>query len=399
MLTALLTALALNGNGFPQSEGLLLVPARSTQTLYFKEFKTRDYSPDRLSIELEDVALVQWNNIVLSWNVERDTDATIKFEVRPVFWDQRGPYFTLGTWSLKGVRESTNGQSNTFGKVQTDILVLNEAVRKIDIRITSDRPLLAANGHPLIKSLFVSAVDSRTPTPVPQTSEEFISRYMSPESSKPGTALRKGDPIFITSAGPMTFEVTFREAWGKLLLVPQRCQGDYPNGSAICSPTATSMILAYWANKLNRPELDEGVERVCAAVNDPNWPGTGNWPFNTAYAGSFPGMRGLVARLESSATLEQLIAKGIPVACSVSYDLLKGKDKQGKKDGHLVVCVGFTKNGDPIFNDPGKRIVRQTYDRWAFERAWATSNRTTYLIFPESHDSVIRLISNRYSGP
>ena len=53
-----------------------------------------------------------------------------------------------------------------------------------------------------------------------------------------------------------------------------------------------------------------------------NWPGTGNWPFNTAFAGQLRGMRGFVKRLEQVFELEELVRAGVPPILSVSFDLL-----------------------------------------------------------------------------
>jgi hypothetical protein len=50
----------------------------------------------------------------------------------------------------------------------------------------------------------------------------------------------------------------------------------------------------------------------------------------------------------------------------------------------LVVLVGFTAEGDPIFNDPAKRDeVRRTYKRANFEKAWLYSDRAVYLVYPD----------------
>ena len=82
-----------------------------------------------------------------------------------------------------------------------------------------------------------------------------------------------------------------------ILPVPTRSQLDYAGGGAWCSPTSVSMVLSYWSMQLGRSDLNRDVPEVAAAVYDPGWPGTGNWSFNTAYAGSFPGMRAYVTRL------------------------------------------------------------------------------------------------------
>jgi len=123
-------------------------------------------------------------------------------------------------------------------------------------------------------------------------------------------------------------------------------------------------------------------------VNDPNWPGTGNWPFNTAFAGRFQGLRAYVVRLQGITDLEKCILAGIPPAVSLSSDLLHGKSKDFG-NGHLVVCVGFTETGDPIVHDPWARLgrgesVRRVYPRENLIRAWTRSRGAVYLIHPET---------------
>jgi hypothetical protein len=141
------------------------------------------------------------------------------------------------------------------------------------------------------------------------------------------------------------------------------------------------MLLSFWSAQLGRRDLDHDVPEVAAGVDDPNWPGTGNWPFNMAFASTHPGMRAYVGRFSDISELEDWIDAGIPVAVSVSYGLLRGKTERG--NGHLVVCIGFTEEGDPVFNDPGRSQVRQIYKRADLARAWAESERTVYLVYPE----------------
>ena len=81
--------------------------------------------------------------------------------------------------------------------------------------------------------------------------------------------------------------------------------------------------------------------------------------------------------------LEDWIAAGLPVVVSVDYTALKGE--AGRPSGHLVVCVGFTEQGDVIVNDPGTRHeIRRTFPRKHLIAAWDRSHRTVYLIYPES---------------
>jgi len=71
-------------------------------------------------------------------------------------------------------------------------------------------------------------------------------------------------------------------------------------------------------------------------------------------------MRAYTARLSDVAELEDWIMQGIPVGLSLCYNRLRGKSRT--PSGHLVVCVGFTENGDAVINDPGTlRNVRKVF--------------------------------------
>ena len=58
-------------------------------------------------------------------------------------------------------------------------------------------------------------------------------------------------------------------------------------------------------------------------------------------------------------------------------------------NGHLLVIVGFTDDGDVVVNDPAaphQGGVRRTYDRGQFEDAWIpTSGGVVYVIADEAH--------------
>ncbi len=176
---------------------------------------------------------------------------------------------------------------------------------------------------------------------------------------------------------------------GKELDVPSYSQmthsGHYPRwgggGEAWCSPTSTSMVLGYY-DALPRPSayrfVPDGhpapwVDYAARQTYDADYGGTGNWPFNTAYAAPRAG-DAFVTRLRSLREAERFINKGIPLVASVSwgYGELSGAPVRSS-NGHLLVIVGFTKSGDPIVNDPAAKTasgVRHVYDRAQFENAW-----------------------------
>lgn len=291
-----------------------------------------------------------WDELVVSWNAQTPLGTGLKFEARAMASERATKFYNLGLWAddtAEQRRESMVGQKDEDGDVLTDTLVLRQPTEQMQLRITL---LPAANGAwPTLKLVGLS---------------------------------------FLNRNAPAVSQPPLKAAWGKSLAVPERSQLSYPGGRDWCSPTSVSMVLSYWSRRLNRPELDVDVPEVAAGVFDRNWPGTGNWPFNTAFAGRFPGMQSFVTRLSDIAELEALVAAGVPPIISVSYDVLHGRaTDQG--NGHLVVCVGFTETGDPIVNDPWAQFkkgdkVRQVVSRANLARAWAHSRRTVYLIRPEA---------------
>jgi hypothetical protein len=168
-----------------------------------------------------------------------------------------------------------------------------------------------------------------------------------------------------------------------VLAVPEKSQMAYENGEVLCSPTTVSMLLGYWAAVQHRPQWDKDVPEIQAGIFDRIWGGTGNWVFNTAYAGALPGMRAYVTRLTDLSEVEDLVEGGVPVGLSLCYDRLR--DRGPGPSGHLVVCAGFTPEGRVIINDPGTgKNVQKVFSRESVERAWSYSKYAVYLIYPES---------------
>jgi hypothetical protein len=286
----------------------------------------------------------KWDEAVVSWNLENPETANLRVEARAWHGENPTKWYTIADWTAdvqKAPRVSVNGQKDSDGDVDTDTLVMKLPADGLELRTTLKN--LGPGPLPKLRLLTASFLDSRQKT-----------------ADKP-----------VASA-----------AWGKTIDVPVRAQGDYPNGSVLCSATSTSMMLWHYSRVLNRPELDRDVPEVEASVWDSVYKGAGNWPFNVAYSGSFPGMRAYVTRFSAISDLEKWITAGLPVVCSVSFDMLKGAPTGGS--GHLVVLVGFTADGDPVINDPARRgDVRHAYKRADFERAWLYSKRAVYLVHPE----------------
>jgi hypothetical protein len=292
---------------------------------------------------------IEWNEFVLSWNSVTPSGSWIQLEVQALQPGHKTKFYTMGIWSedpAKHERTSLRGQNDADGKVKSDTLVLNQKAQAIQVRITMhNAPNQSA---PQLKSIGLSFLDTT---------------------------------VRIATLPPN------KAAWGKILTVPEKAQNSYPQEKGWCSPTSLSMVLGHWSERLNRPEMALDVPEVAESIYDPNFGGTGNWPFNTAFAGKFPGMRAYVSRFSDMSELEDWIVAGLPVIISAPYNMLApGRNATG--NGHLVVCIGFTENGDVVINDPATNLqkgqhVRHIYKRTDVERAWATSHRTVYLVYEE----------------
>jgi hypothetical protein len=210
----------------------------------------------------------------------------------------------------------------------------------------------------------------------------------------------------MTSAVPAKFALPTPRAFiGAATLpraVPQFSQeihaGQYPEydggGEAWCSPTSTTMVLGYWGQYPSAADMayiptsyaDPQVDYAARYTFDYHYNGTGNWPFNTAYAARY-GLDAFVTRLRSLDEAEAFIRAGIPLVASIAVDpnkldgfLFKGSN------GHLLVIIGITADGNVVANDPASTsdaTVPRTYDRGQFEDAWLNhSGGIVYVIHP-----------------
>ncbi len=291
---------------------------------------------------------IAWNQLVLSWNARPVPGTFLKIEARAIQHGHTTKFFSWGQWSPDDnifARYSITNQKDADGDVRADTLALNELADAVQIRLT----LGGTNGAlPALKFLGLS----------------FCNTQIKLEPLTPNQA-----------------------AWGKEIPVVERSQQSYPGGNGWCSPTSLSMALAHWGSVSNRTDWNLDAPEVAAGVADHGFKFlTGNWSFNTAFAGSRDGMRAYVTRLSDISEIEDWIAAGIPVIISARYDLLH----DGRADdfsGHLTICRGFAENGDLIINDPWTDVkvesVRHIYKRENVRRAWATSHNTVYLVYPE----------------
>ena len=185
-------------------------------------------------------------------------------------------------------------------------------------------------------------------------------------------------------------------AWGLELPVPAYSQqlhrDEYlhwgQGGESWCSPTSTSMLLAFH-DRLPSPGDYDWVEpavpdrfvvQAARHVFDYAYDGAGNWAFNTAYAGRH-GAHAFVTRLRSLTEAEAFIVAGVPLAATLSFTRETLPCAGYETEGHLLTIIGFDEVGDVICNDPASHTipsndeVRVVFDRARFERAWLGSCR------------------------
>lgn len=295
----------------------------------------------------ETEAPFAWDELVVSWNVEAPAGSVVRVEARAIDGTNSTRFYKIADWTPDNIaepRRSPRREQDEHGSVKTDTLVLKTPARAAQVRLTL---VNGVTGGATLKYVTLSF----------RRSGEF--------AADPGVSA---------------------DVKGKSLEVPEKSQIAYQGGEGWCSPTSVSMVLNYWSGKLGRTDLAKDVPDVARACFDENYNGTGNWPFNAAYAGSFPGMRACISRFDGFADLEAWLRKGLPVVISAPANLLNDNPKTSAA-GHLVVFTGFTENGDVVINDPWARLekgqrVRRVYLRENVRKAWSKSGRTVYLIYP-----------------
>lgn len=289
-----------------------------------------DVKAGRFESNVVDVA--PFTELLPSWNAAAPSGSSVTLEVRARIGTRWTKYFSFGRWTEGDARASLNGQKDADGDVLTDTLRLAKPANAFQYRVT-----VGANAS--VRLVTFTTTNGR---------------------AEPGGASN-------------------RAAWGKVLNVPARSQLAFQGGDGWCSPTSVSMVLAYWGKNVTVPEAARGTF-------DKVYEGTGNWAFNAAYAGTF-GFAAYATRLAGLADVERLVLAGVPPILSIAW---KAGELPGASlpstNGHLLVVVGFEKDGDVVVNDPYAKtdaLVRRVYPRAIFERLWLrASNGTAYVIAP-----------------
>ena len=310
-----------------------------------------------------------WSELIPSWSAATPHGTSVTFEMQATPDGRRDTrWWSFGRWADVDTyirRTSVGGQSDGDGRVSVDTFFAGTTpMRAYRLRVTLQRadPSLPS---PRLRALSAAASDA------PTAAAQRI------PSAPAGVARELPVP-------PYSQEIH---------------AGEYPEydggGEAWCSPTSTAMLMGYWGVTLPADELasipyaDPQVAHAARYTYDVQYRGTGNWPFNTAYASRY-GLRAFVTQLRSLREAEAFIAAGIPLVASITAgpNALPGFLFGAGSAGHLLVISGFTASGDVVSHDPAavsNASVRRVYPRAAFERSWLNGRfGTVYVIHPPS---------------
>lgn len=298
--------------------------------------------------------------LVASWNATTPKGTWIQVEMMGrtnAYTDTK--WYVMGRWASGDGdihRTSLSGQGDDDGTIAIDTFFsrTDVSLAAYRLRVTLLR-LPGVKGGPTVRS--VSAMSSRLPDD-------------------------EGVPVSPLGG-----------AQGIVLDVPRYSQnihlGHYPEfnggGEAWCSPTSTQMVVEYYGKYpadvswvQPQPQDSPSVDYAARYTYDYDYEGTGNWPFNTAYATTF-GLKGFVTQLRSLTEAEQFIKAGIPLTVSVSFEESELDGAGYSTNGHLFNIVGFAPNGDVVVNDPASSdnsAVQRTYRRAQFENVWIPVSRS-----------------------
>ncbi len=307
-----------------------------------------------------------FTSLVPSWNATTPGDSWLEVEVRAssdgVRWTR---WFTLGRWATSAdavAPTSVPGQACAEGVVDTDELRARDGVTwsTYQLRLVLHR----GPGSDAIPTVTLVAA---------------VVAHPGEHRARAGATTRGGRGVEL--AVPAYSQQLRRDG--------------HPGGESWCSPTSTSMVLAFWGRGPSEGELagigpdvpDPAVVHAARRVRDHGF-GTGNWSFNTAYAAGY-GVEAFVTRLRAMDEAELFVGAGIPLIASVSFRSEELDGAGYDTHGHLLTVVGFDATGDVVCNDPASHRlpsndeVRVVYDRKQLEKAWLDgSDGLVYVIRP-----------------
>lgn len=316
-----------------------------------------------------------FSQLFACWNAITPNGSWVELQIRVrTQSEQPTDWYVLGRWASHDVADGGEIMRTSVADQQSEHVHIDQDV----FQVTGDAPFDQAQ----VRVLLLRPVGSDVAPTV-----SLISL----------TATAEGDEQPLSEPGP---------GRGVVLDVPALSQqvhcGHYPQwgggGKVWCSPTSVAMVLRYWAVGPDADELawvDPPVDAIVDHGARNSWDyayrGAGNWPFGTAYAARY-GLRAWATALRSLRDAEEWIASGVPLVISLAHAPGELDGAGYHTEGHLMVVIGFTEDGDVVVNDPASHElasndeVRVTYRRDQLERLWLEHSRgACYIILPVDH--------------
>lgn len=280
-----------------------------------------------------------FTELLPSWNASTPQNTGVIFEVRAReaasgVWT---PWLYIGRWG-RVLDNDKRVVTCDWGTVHVDNLVLDKPADAYQIRARLESFDLDASVNPSIRRIAVAY------------------------SGRVDDDQRRAQLV--------TQPVIDDTAWARDLDVPFRAQGVAPQNirSSICSPTSTTMVMAYAG--VDRPTIENAM-----AIYDDEHDIFGNWNRATQRAGEL-GLDAWLTRFRNWDQVKAMIAQGTPVVAAIKFETGQFPSALYQEtDGHLIVIRGFTPEGNVIVNDPaskdkGERVIYQA-DELAI--AWFTN--------------------------
>ncbi|MCW2800832.1 MAG: hypothetical protein JWQ70_2304 [Aeromicrobium sp.] len=306
-------------------------------------------------------------SLVPSWSVDVPGGSWARVDVRVKNSKTTGSWDAIGRWAMSArniARTSYSSQTDDLAKVATDTVEASsgKTFSSWQVRVLLMRPK-GSSDKPALE-----AVNGTAAT------------YLTRSASTSSTTMTSTTELAVPAASQMIHKGEFPQ-WGG-------------GGEAWCSPTSTAMVMRYFGKGPAASDYswstyaDSYVDHAARYTFDIRYDGTGNWPFNTAYAARYS-LDSFVTRLTDLRDAEAFIKAGIPLVASIAFSK-GGLDGApiSSTPGHLVVITGFTSSGSVITNDPAaasSSSVRRVYSRAQFEKAWlGGSGGVVYVIHPTS---------------
>lgn len=325
--------------------GVNLVTEGGVSKLVLNEPANRHY-PRRGSWVSEEIESdCEFTELIPSWNVQTpaNTGLWILVKVKEAKTGEWSPWLYMGQWG-KTLPAEKLASEFSWGSVNMDNLILKRPASAFQVKVDFQSFDLDVKVNPSVRRVAIS--------------------YSGVVS----------DPKLREKLAPAT-----RPAAGKIdLAIPYRPQGD--NGRALagqtCSPTSTSMVMAYWG-------ADRTTLENCVAIWDNENAMFGNWGRAVARAGEL-GLDAWIARYRDWDHVKATLASGQPIIASIKFKPGEFPSSLLKEsmNGHLIVIRGMTESGDVICNDPGSRAKGNgvVYKAEELGRAWFGHGGVAYII-------------------